>query len=403
MVKVTSNNIINTGKTVATMGKSKYVLAKKISMHPSSEFIADTKKWGSEVGHGSEYYSYVRISKKDKPEYNREILTFYDSNNQIISRHQTGSDINPQQRTYSYRLEYPETYPITPAAMRRHILTKEWSEAAHEWQAIQEEDQFVYNIKTTKEKIKPKKLHISKNQYNYSEDKTSIKASMTEYPTNCGLGQDTDYKCAWISIDFDKNIPVMRNIHTTSNVNIDLNDEYLPYRFLLGEQKQVSLGYEMLKQNGLDKLGINVTVSPENVPENTSAFFDSYNGNIWFKKLCDTVHPVKVAAHEGDHAKKYALIGQLGKQRSPYEQKAERILGKITDDRERQKAFEYLIASEKYPKISPAEDLTKNEDYINNLLEVSARKTEEKAAKEYNVGRKALQNQFRYVAGENTL
>ena len=121
------------------------------------------------------------------------------------------------------------------------------------------------------------------------------------------------------------------------------------------------------------------------------------------KKVYESTHPINIAAHEGDHAKRFAIIGQLGKRRSPYEMKAEKVLREIVNYEERQKGYEYLTASEKYPRLTDKEDLTQNMDYMNNELEVLARE-EEKAVREYyNIGRKKMQKQFRYIAGENTL
>ena len=192
-------------------------------------------------------------------------------------------------------------------------------------------------------------------------------------------------------------------INNSDNISINKADKYLPYRFLLGEQKQISLGHECLKQEGFDNLGIKVKISPTAVSKNSSGHFDSYYGNIWFRKVFRTVHPVTQAAHEADHAKRFAVIGQLGKRRTPYEQKAEKVLGLIEDPQERAKGYDYLVASEHYPKLSADEDLTKNKAYWDNLLEVLARQKEEETAKEYNAERSQLQKEFKYILGEDTL
>ena len=59
--------------------------------------------------------------------------------------------------------------------------------------------------------------------------------------------------------------------------------------------------------------------------------------------------------------------------------------------------MEYNIASENYPKLTDAEDLSKNMNYVRNKLEVGAKNREAEAFEEYNEGRKELMDQFKYV------
>ena len=403
MVKINTNTI-QSAKTTANsirQRESQYILLKKTEQLPIEKLNVDGKVWGYGVYPDSKYFTHVKVGRKNDSKYNREILTFYDKNNNMINRIFIGNNINKQSREYKYSMEYPKDYPNIPVAERKHIKVKEWFNNEG-WKPIKEEDQFVYTMDSKSDK-KPKKLQINSNVYDYSHDKVRINASMTEYPTTRGVESADAYKHAFVEMEMDNEIPKIKQIFNTTNVNISKDDKFLPYRFLLEEKKQISLAHEALKEEGIDNLGINVKISPSCVPKNSSGFFDSYFGNIWFRKILRKTHPIRLTAHEVDHAKRYAMIGRLGKRRSPFEQKAEEKLGLITDLNEQEKSYEYLIASENYPKLEPNENLRINKDYWDNELEVLARKKEDKKSKEYNIGRSQLLKQFKYIAGENTL
>ena len=407
MSKININKPYNLAKSaMASASKqgnsSRYTLITKTEELPAKDLKLDFDKWRMGGITDAEYYTHVKVGKKDDPEFNREILTLFDSNHNMIRRFRIGNNVNYQKRDYKYSLEFPEIYPLIPRAMRKHIKVTEWFDSAKRWRPVLEEDQFVYNIEKISKK-NARKLHINKNVYDYTDDKTKIYATMTEYPTNFGLEPQSAKKFAGVEIELENNLPKVTTPYNTVNVKLPKNDKFLPFRFLLEEQKQISLGHNFLKEEGVDNLGIKIKVSPNVVSGNSSGHFDSYYGNIWLKEIFRKTHPVGIVAHEADHAKRYAIIGQLGKQRTPYEQKAENVLGPITNPEEAAKGYEYLLASENYPALKPDENLRENKEYWNNKLEVLARKKEEDVKKKYMTGRKTLQNQFKYIAGENTL
>lgn len=381
---------------------SQYTLITKTEELPTKGLKLDFNKWRMGGISDAEYYTHVKVGKKNDPDFNREILTLFDSNHNMVRRYRIGNDVNYQKRDYKYSLEFPETYPLIPRAMRKHIKVTEWFDSVKRWRPVLEEDQFVYNIEKINKK-NARKLHINRNVYDYTGDKTKINATMTEYPANFGLEPQSAKKFAGVEIELENNLPKIISPYNTVNVKLPKNDRFLPYRFLLEDQKQISLGYNALKEEKIDNLGIKIKVSPNAVSKNSSGHFDSYFGNIWLKEIFRKTHPVGIVAHEADHAKRYAIIGQLGKQRTPYEQKAEKVLGPITNPEESAKGYEYLVASENYPVLKPNENLRENKDYWNNKLEVLAREKEEAVKKEYSVNRLKIFKQFKYIAGENTL
>lgn len=389
--------------SVKKQGKSPYILQKAPEKIPMDKFDLDYNIWRIGGNSNADYYTHVKIGKRDDKAFNREIVSFYDSDNNLIKRCRIGNDINYQVRDYQYSVEYPKTYPATPQAKRRHIATKEWFKNHHMWMPVKEEDIFIYDIKSMPKNKTARKIHINKNVYDYSEDKTRIKASMTEYPTNFGLESQSAKKEASVELEMNDDIPKTKSLSHSQNVFLPQNDKFLPYRFLLENQKQISLGYECLESEGINNLGILVKISPSIVPDNSAAFFDSVNGNIFMKKIFRKAHPVGIAAHEADHAKRFSIIAQLGKRRTPFEQRAEKVLNKTDELEETKTALEYLIASENYPVIKSGEDLNNNLLYKNNLLEILALKKETQKISEYNTARSKYQEQFKYIAGENTL
>lgn len=397
MVRINGKNIIRpTNALSKRQRESKYVLRKRIDQFPVAMYSDTNNGLNSDV----RYISYVEIGKKNNDDYKCTVTTMWDKYKRIISRDISKSGENAKRRYYDYATDYVSRDSAVPVFNRRHILTQEIlkDESAR---TLQEEDQFVYGF--GRDKQRSKKLHINKNKYDYSGSKPKISASITEYPANNGLESADKRKSVELELELEKQIPKITKISYTPNVTISRKDEYYPYRFLLGEQKQISLTHAFLKENGLESLDVNVSFSPKQFKNGIVAYFDNYDGRIIYTKSHSNLSPVELASHEVDHAKRFAIIGQLGKCRTTYERKAQKMLGAIEDYRERQKGYEYLIASEQYPKITSDENLSLIPGYKNNLLEMLANQKARETKERYDVGRKKLQRQFKYVMGVNTL
>ena len=98
MVKINTNTI-QSAKTTANsirQRESQYILLKKTEQLPIEELNVDGKVWGYGVYPDSKYFTHVKVGKKNDSKYNREILTFYDKNNNMINRIFVGNNINKQ-------------------------------------------------------------------------------------------------------------------------------------------------------------------------------------------------------------------------------------------------------------------------------------------------------------------
>ena len=114
-------------------------------------------------------------------------------------------------------------------------------------------------------------------------------------------------------------------------------------------------------------------------------------------------HPVSTASHEAEHAYQHSLIGRLGRAKTYYEKTCRWDKGPLKFEYEIVEARKYAEARDNYPILNPKEDLSKNEDYQNNYLELKARLASKIATEIYDVGRKKLMDIFKYVGGYSSL
>ena len=383
--------------------QTQYRLLQKTECIPISKYPDDL--WG--IPEGAKYYTVVKVGRKDNPNFKREITTFYDDKN-IISRCRKGTGIRNQIRSYQC---FSETVNDTVNTRPKHsntriIRTEEYFPEKREFLPIQEEEQYIYNNTfLDKDGVQKKstKLHINKNKYSYDYDVPIIHSTMTEYPENYNREPQISKKVLGADMIIRKNIPFIVGNKNAVNVPFPQNDTFLPYRFLMGEQKQISLTQYFLKEKHLENLGINIYVSPYEVGENAVAHFDPEDGNIVFKEVYRKKHPVRTAAHEAEHAFHHSMIGRLGKGRTNYERKCERNLEPLSTIEEIEEGFKYLIAKENYPKLPKSGDLSQNMEYKNNYLEVCARNAAKKAGEKYDEGRAELISYFPFIAGKSTV
>jgi len=374
---------------------TKYKLLEKTKKLPINNFQKKDYVPPEDV----KYYTRVLIEKRDNRNERKEIISFYDSKN-LVQRFISGSNINPQIKTYEYLKEAPNI-DVKADETTKIVKTKELFN--EKWQDVKEEEFYIYKKKRGKRKKDSVKLHINKNEYFYSNDVTTVNASMTEYPENFGKETNSDKKQLCANIKIINNRPEILNISASENISFQNDDKYIAYRFLLGKNKQFALGQHFIDKKGLGDVGIKIKISKKEVAENAAAHFDYINGALVFKKIYRTYHSVGIASHEAEHAYQHSIIGRLGKWSTNFELMCYKILGKITSFKEMSNGYKYLLAKENYPKLSLTENLKKNQDYMENYLEIKARKSEEDAKKDYSKGRKSLLNIFKYIPGKATL
>ena len=374
---------------------SRCLLLSKTEFHPIEEI-----KESTHIPDNAVTYSFVSIGKKGDSGFNRSILTFQDKNKSLIRKIFTGNNIQPRIR--DYERETLATNNWKKILERRHITTKQLNARTQSWEPVSEENQYIHTL--TSSYIYPhgfsKKLHIDKNVYEYKDGKESIQATITEYPSTLHVEDENAKKVLGVNLVMDNNTPQIESILPENNQELPQNDRFLPYRFLVGEKKQTALTQMILDRKKVGNLGIGVIYSRSAVPQNATGLFNNSDGNIYYAYVTKS-HPIRIAAHEGEHAYQYALIGRLGKLNTKYGLKCQETLPPVTNVREMEKGYNYLVASEKYPVVSETEDLRKNKDYWLNELEIRARQAEGIYEKIYNKGRRILQKMFPYSISTN--
>lgn len=353
------------------------------------------------VPEGSVRFRRVRIGKTKDPNYDREIVSFYDDQGRIITRFQKGNDIPRSKRTYEYSQGVTNDcnkVNITRVHTAQFIPEQEGSNYGI-WAHVSDEQRYVREQYILKKKRLPfpKKLHITRTDYDPDNSFRRI-IKLTEYPTNQGVETKAAKKEMKIGLTMDykdgQYIPNVTEISSSSNIQVPENDEFLGFRFLRGKTKQESLARYFIGKKGLSDAKINVTTSSFEVNQGI-AHFDPYgDGYIRFKDIIDT--PVNTAAHEAEHAWQYSIMGRAFG-RTPYEQKCKELYGSLDTPELQAEAQKLAQADAIYPaKIETAEGEI-NPEYWNNYLEVKAREAGKKAQELYDKGRDFILRQFRTI------
>ncbi len=345
------------------------------------------------------FFTEVKVGKKSDSTFFRNITSFYDKDKKLIKRAISGSDINNKIRLYEHSYEFAgyKNMSVLEADARR-ITTKEYVKDKYsylgKWKISSFEEQFAYNFYEGPNKTeRVTKLHTNKTIHDLFDD-SRRSCVMTEYPKNKGYEPKSAKKVMGLEIVMVKGMPKITGYQHTPNVKIPEFDEFLPYRFLNGSEKQEALTRHFLREKHLDNLGIAVYTNESNVSHDALAHFSAYVPEICWRGVNETRQPVVTAAHEVEHAYQYAQIGRLGKGRNKYEKDCLKKFGKITDIKEREEAYKYLIASENYPSKEQSDYIKK---YRDNYLEQNARQAGCEAAEVYNICREYLRSVFKFL------
>lgn len=337
----------------------------------------------------------VTIGKNNDENYYREIISYYDKENRIIERAQSGSDIGRLKRTYTYSSGY--TIDNLPVNIRQVHTTKQGAINGR-WRSIRDEQQYVYSqhrITPSKKVVDAKKLHITRTDYS-TNGSLGRDITLTEYPMTHGIEPKSAKKLMNIGLIFapENKMPSITYMSGSKNIKLPLNDEFLRFRFLVNEEKQEALAKYYLSKNGLLETNVGVGTDKTMVPDDSNALFDDYNGWIWFGRIVE--EPVRTAAHEAEHALHHAIMGRAFG-RTPYEQKCRNLYGPL-DTRELQEEAQRLAqANAIYPAESRTPDGKIKKEYWDNYLEVTARKAGKKAQEAYEVGRDYIAKLFRCI------
>ena len=397
MLKIHSIYNLCLGLKPKTISKnSPFKVLKKTKKLDISKF--KNSEW--EVPAGAQRYSIFKVGKKDDPTFEREIIRFYDKDGKMIARCRKGTNWEKQVKNIEYYDEYNPNKVSKYNSHTRRINEKQYCKETDNWKTVREEDQYIYNDYDilSAEGTPSKKIHISKNIYDYTTSEPVIHASLTEYSKNVAIKDRNPVKTFGMDIVLRDNRPEIVGYSEKNNVDVDKTDEFLPYRLLLGKNKQFAATQYFIDKKGLNQVGIAIEMASNKLPNNSGGGFDPKAGSIIHKYVPKYDHPMEISAHEVEHAYQYSLIGRARHNETEYETKCRKILGTDLTALEQKDAAKYYKGKLTYPKLDPNEDLSKNEEYINNNLEVGARYAGRKAMREYNVGRDKLWKIFPYIA-----
>lgn len=343
--------------------------------------------------HWADTFDIVRVGKKSDPNFIREVISFYDRDNNVIERLFRQNGMNTRKKIYSkgYKSRTIVTKDFVPPKVEAGInvplklrnLAGNWRDKISELQIIEEYPVLRGYFKGKQIDKSPVGLYTKRVEYSPSGDKDSVRnITFTKYPINFGFQKPSDKKVISGTLVKKGKDVELTDIHKTDNLKIDLNDEFLKYRFIdprSDEGLRLLTDY-FIKKRGLEPLHIYVNPSSASVKESSLGYF--WNGELHYsdklQKLCSD-EAVDTVAHEVEHAYQHAQIGRLGKSESRYETNAENLLPPIEFD-EIKEAVKYAIARDAYPVTNKSME---NPLYRDNYLEVKAREAGRKAKDMY--------------------
>lgn len=343
--------------------------------------------------HWAETFNIVKVGKRSDPTFSREIISFYDKDNNMIERLFRQNGMNTRKEIYSkgYKSRTIVTKEFVQPKIEAGIkvplklknLAGRWRDRISELQIIEEYPVLKQYIKGKRTDKSPVGLYTKRVEYSPSGDKDSVRnITFTKYPINFGFQDPSDKKVISGTLVKNGKDVELTDVRKTDNLKIDLNDEFLKYRFIdprSDEGLRLLTDY-FIKKRGLEPLHIYVNPSSGSVSESSLGYF--WNGELHYSKRLQKLpssEAVDTVAHEVEHAYQHAQIGRLGKSESRYETEAERLLPPI-ETNEIKSAVKYAIARDVYPVKNKSMD---NPLYRDNYLEVKAREAGGKAKDMY--------------------
>ena len=364
-----------------------FQLLQKTSGTDVFRFASDYK---CQVPYKAVEYTYVNIGKKSDLSYKSEVLSFFDASGRIIQRYFRKGGQNTELYTYDYARNKRtiEKSRLKTSHINKEFITPELANIAGRWVKESTEPQIIYKfIRDLVRKGKEATMVLSKKVQHNPQNADVERITFTRYPINLGFEPKTNKQVVSGTITHHSTDIELTDVRQSGNIDIDLRDEFLKYRFIdpRSNEGMELMTRQFLREKSLDDLGIFVSASNKQVPKNSSGYFSVWDQEICYSpniKAGDASAAVNTAAHEVEHAYQHSLIGRIGRGYTKYETNALQKFG-FPDEAERNRAVYYAMARDDYPKLSETEDLSQNIRYMNNLLEVDARKAGKAAEENY--------------------
>lgn len=377
------NVLVNKCKKLYSFKKDNttYRLLEKVERASISDL-----KFSLDVPKDTVCFSYIKAGKKSDKDFSREVITFFNGPGDVVAKYFRENGLNTKRRLYdntcvNRRLIQEDKFVTSSASSKSSY---EHNRAGGIFVTNFRELQKIEDFPAIKKSGKiPKRLYSKKIFYSKIDNKLEEKITFTVYPTNLGFQRLSEKKVLNGKIILDEKGIALSDVKSTDNVIIDLQDEFLKYRFVDPRCKEgvEALTNEVLRKKGLAPLHINTFLY--NIDMNgKSGEFNPNSGNISYYQLFinrSQSQAVNTIVHEVEHAWQLSLIGRLGKGNSHYETVALKELGPVSLN-EIDEAVKYAIANDEYPITNLNLD---NPKYRDNYLEIKARLAGNKAENKF--------------------
>lgn len=369
--------------SAGTKKPNSYTLECKISKDDIRNFhLAD---W--EIPADATKFSYARLVHNSDKNIIKETISFFDKTGKIIESglRQNGENVSRRIFEYFDKIRTTTTQIFSnynlPNNIRNTLVTLKnhdgfWKTTSTEIMEINKFFNFINKQNTITG-------HSKRIEFINEGSKQIQNLTFTIFPSKGVPYRQNKKQVLTGTLTKNNNTVSLSNVSKSDNLNLDLEDEFLLYRFLDPRTKdgQIYISKDLIKKKGISKLKLNIFPNSNNVSTNSSGQFSLENRSIEYSPNLQTTTSEKaigVIAHEIEHAYQYSLIGRIGKGHTSYETDALQKYGFLGGYENIVKANKYAIARDNYPRLKDNEDLSKNPKYLNNLLEKDA----EKAAKE---------------------
>lgn len=376
-------------KICTALGRKPLKDYKLLEKTEGTDITSFTKDFLCQAPSGASKFNYVKVGKKSDFSFNREVASFFDEKGRVIMRlfRQNGENIKLRKYNYDGIVRTIETKTHDTSRISPEIVDKKFRNFAGRWENKSKEFQLIHKFSDLIKDGKNAILLLTRKIEYSPKNIDRQKVTMTRYPINLGFESKAEKRTAGADVVIKNNDFDIENIFSSPNLRISSGDPFLKYRFIdiRTDDGMKYLTRKFLKDKHLEDMNIYIAPSSNRVSENSIGHFSCAGREICYSPdiVSGTLsRAVDVAAHEVEHAHQHALIGQIGKGTTRYETDAMLKFG-FPSIEESCAAVKYSIARDKYPKLSDTEDLSQNEEYMKNLLEVDARKAGSKAVDEF--------------------
>ena len=360
-----------------------YNLVERQDFIPLTNF---SKDFSVDIPQNADSFSYVKLAKIQDENSTKEVLTFFDRKKRPISRNFFKNGCFDKRQFISYFVHSRKTLTEKFVSLGENLWNTK--EPLGSWETVKTKEMHILSFDYYKGKL----FSVTSKETSPVQgfDCPSSKYNLIRYPDVIKTSRKSkkEGKKQFLSaiVHSRYNEVDLSDIQCSKNLNLDMEDKFLPYRILNPRTPSgmIALTKYYIRQKGLEKLEIPIFTSYTDNAK-SSAFFAPAKGHISYNlsmlRFYNPEATVNTIAHEVEHAWQHSLAGRAGFVIGPFANRARIVLGKLTNPDQIKASKKYAAAIKHYPDMRGTS--TKDPIYYNNLLEIDARNAGKAAEFDY--------------------